>query len=141
MIEKAQFIVSAGLLGKEVIEFFKKETVNEHINSETEIKILDHLLKNIHIDCKNTLLAVSEVFSKLKTVNDSLTQLITGLEIVRLTGRTEVAKINTNRKIFESLIEDLSKFRESLKVSLQEVDDLSIILKNLSDDILNHCKI
>lgn len=141
MIEKAQFIVCSGFLEKEMVSFFKHEKKIDEINVFSEIETLTKLLEDTHKECQVTLRSVSDVFENLKNVNDNLTQLITGLEIVRLTGRTEVAKIHNNKTIFESLIADLSRFRESLKVSLQEVDELTHFLKNLSVEIAKQCKI
>lgn len=140
MIGKAQFIVCAGSLEQEMVQYFKNEKGNDHIDANNESQILSLLSTQTFNECKITLKAVSDVFKNLKNVNNNLTQLITGLEIVRLTGRTEVAKIQTNKTIFESLIEDLSNFRESLKASLKQVDELTSALSNLSLEISDQCK-
>lgn len=141
MIQQTQFVVSAGLLEREMIRFFEKEEVTEYINIPLETKFLNDLLVNTVSDCKEIIRQIGNVFLNLRNVNESLTQLVTGLEIIRLTGRTEVSKITTNKSVFESLIEDLAKFREVLKGSLAEIESSTLQLKNLTSDIETFCKI
>ena len=61
-------------------------------------------------------------FAKFWSVYEDLHKLTVTLEIVSVLGKVEAAKINQNSGELQPLLEDLVKFKTTLRDSLKEID-------------------
>ena len=122
-IKTSTFLMASNLLISEVIEFFEGEEANEHINSDCELEYLLFLKKNYQKKSEETLKKVDLTLSEFTLICKELHSLIIGLEVVRISGRMEIGRLNSPGD-FNSLLQELVNFQTLVNNNLNELENL-----------------
>ncbi|MDH4468965.1 MAG: PAS domain-containing protein [Bacteriovoracaceae bacterium] len=138
-VSECQYVLAAAVLESEVINFFKNEKITDGIlNVESEMKILEQVsLDGINISL-DTLCKIKIEFDQFISTCEQLRMVATGLDIVRLTGKIEVARLNRNREQLDHLVTDLFKFKQYLDSSIKDSSGVAEIIRKRVVEIHEH---
>lgn len=136
-VRSCQFFICSSILQKEIHHFFKSESQPMPISKETEMEILGSLEL---LQVKEARESLNDVKSELETFNlvfEEVRKLVVGLDMLSLSGRIEVAKLDGTSSELFGLLEDLTKFKNFLKTALSEIDDIGNSLLEQAAAIFN----
>ncbi len=123
-VQEIQYSVCALILQAEVLTFFSHETNAGPINTANEILLLKDLetsaLKQVGLNLKS----IEEVILTFELKIAGLRNQSLSLEIIRLTGKIEASHIKDTYVEFQSLIDELSTFRNCLITALSEIEEI-----------------
>lgn len=119
-----QFDICNSLLQRELFDFFKNEDRPSPIKKDVEMKYLEGLGRAGIKNAKGSLAAVDVKFKEFKAVYEQVKRLASGLDIVSISGKIEVAKIKQSSSELLGLLGDLANFKTSLKGSLKQIDNI-----------------
>lgn len=138
LILSCQFVISSSHLQHDLVSFFKKETSNDKIDIPQEMGVLDEMKTKAISSATQALSSVISEFNRFNNVCEQLRSVSLGLEIVRITGKIETARLTSETENLDYLIGELHKFKKELDSSIQTVGTLGEeILKDsllLKDD-------
>ncbi|MFG1503807.1 PAS domain-containing protein [Halobacteriovorax sp. ZH5_bin.2] len=123
-VKDCQFFVCNSILQREIYNFFEKETKPSPIQKANEMNILALLQEQQINNAKSSLVEIQTEFSEFKRVCNDVKKLSIGLEMVSISGKIEAAKLNRNSGELSGLLDQLTKFKDSLKQSLKEINDI-----------------
>ncbi len=123
-LQECQFNVCNSLLQREMVSFFREEVAETPIDKEVEMELLETLGQAGIKNAAQSLHEIDSEFWKFKSVYEEVRKLSTALEIVSISGKIEAAKIKQSTGELKSLLNDLGEFKNSLKVSLKEIDEI-----------------
>ncbi|EPZ50194.1 hypothetical protein M902_0842 [Bacteriovorax sp. BAL6_X] len=123
-VKDCQFFVCNSILQREIYNFFEKETKPSPIQKANEMQILAQLQEQQIREAKTSLVEIQTEFSEFKKVCNDVKKLAIGLEMVSISGKIEAAKLNRNSGELSGLLDQLSIFKDSLKKSLTEINDI-----------------
>ena len=121
-VKDCQYDVCNSLLQKEMYRVFRDETDSALIQKEMEMVYLEDLTHRSIGSTEASLRQLDSEFAKFWSVYEDLHKLTVTLEIVSVLGKVEAAKINQNSGELQPLLEDLVKFKTTLRDSLKEID-------------------
>jgi aerotaxis receptor len=134
-VGKCQYMLCAAVLQSEVVEFFKHETDAGPVDIKSEMGSLERIrtvgIRNVN----QGLLEIIQEFDRFQKVCEGLRGGAAGLEIVRLTGKIEVSRLNDERQQLDHLINQLLAFKRYLDKSILDVADFGRSIQGLSKDI------
>jgi aerotaxis receptor len=120
-ILKCQYSICANLLQEEMVHFFKTEADPGPIEVEKEMAYLEDLTE---LGNKNAIMMLTSVildFNRLKSACEQLKTVVAGLEIVRLMGKIEIARLDEGFQQLNHLIGELLKFKSQIVIALQDI--------------------
>ncbi len=120
-VHRCQINLASCELINEVIIFFKSEKDVGPINTETELFLLTKLRDQYTDITKIEIQCLRDEFSAFLNSCQHLKTLSSGLEIVRITGRVEAARIPKQKQI-DDLIKQLTDFLNLLNNSLNTLE-------------------
>lgn len=135
MLKENQFIICANLLLSEVVEFFKIEVDQEGANKNVELNYLTGLMNYYKNRVSESVKKVIEALVRFESVCNSMRTAATGLEIVRLTGKIEASRIESQKTTLDSLIAQLGEFRNTLMEAFEVIRQSNVELKSLASDL------
>ncbi|HRO66737.1 MAG TPA: hypothetical protein PL182_04135, partial [Pseudobdellovibrionaceae bacterium] len=127
-IQECQFNICNSILQKEIYRFFELETKATPVDKQKEMTTLARQEQEQLESAKTSLQEIRKEFLHFQRVYDDVEKLAVGLEIVSLSGKIEVAKLRNESKELFGLLNDLAKFKNSLKRSLQEINTIGSLL-------------
>ena len=134
-----QFLVySSNLIDQMVYFFDTSEKGSEHINTSKESVILNDLSNGYNESVKESFQTLITIINQLCKSTENLLTIINGLEVVRITGKIEMARIDDSQKIFTTLNNDLKIFVDVLKNGLKEIQISSQQMGSISHELLNN---
>jgi len=134
-----QFLVySSNLIDQMVYFFDTSEKGSEHINTSKESVILNDLSNGYNESVKESFQTLITIINQLCKSTENLLTIINGLEVVRITGKIEMARIDDSQKIFTTLNNDLKVFVDVLKNGLKEIQISSQQMGSISHELLNN---
>jgi len=136
-VSKCQYLICANILLTEVVDFFKTETNSGPIDVQNEMLLLEKVTSSGSQQATTALTSISLEFDKLNTLCEQLKTITTGLEIVRLMGKIEIARLTEKQDQLTHLIEELLKFKSFLVQTLDEIAHVSDDLKILTGKIIS----
>lgn len=122
-IKEATFLKATNFLISEVMAVFQQEEKNEFIHVDDELK---HLvcLRDVYLEkTMNTFLKVHEALKDFIEICKSLSSLIIGLEVIRITGRMEISRLNSCSE-FNGLFDELIRFQRGVSENLGNLQGL-----------------
>lgn len=128
-VRQCQFFLASRELINEVIVFFKNEKNLGPINSEEELHLLAKLKKQYTDSTKKEIQSLREEFSIYLDSCKHLKTLSLGLEIVRITGRMETARVSKQKQL-NDLIKQLTDFVNFLNTTLDNLELSGRALEN-----------
>ena len=123
-VQDCQFDICNALLQREIYRFFESETKETPIDKSKEMSILAELSQRQLAKAGSSLRDIEKEFASFKKVHEEVRQLAAALEIVCLTGKIEAAKISNDTGSLAKLLGDLVIFKNSLKDSLLEIQNI-----------------
>jgi aerotaxis receptor len=139
-VKVSQFQVASSILQQEMIRFFKKESDVGPVDLELEMSFLWNLYNAGLSKATSAVKTAESVLGQFQSSCEELKQLSLGLEIVRLTGKIEASKINQRIPEVSHLLEELSNFKSSLSLTIDELDKLSNLMRDHAFEISNRLK-
>lgn len=134
-----QFLVYSSKLIEGMVCFFDTSEVgSEYINTSMESVILNNLSNGYNLNVKESFLSLITIINELCKSTENLLNMINGLEVVRITGKIEMARIDDSQKVFTTLNNDLKVFVDILKNGLKEIQSSSQRMGFISHDLLNN---
>ncbi len=134
-----QFLVYSSNLIEQMVYFFDtSEKGSEHINTSKESIILNNLSNGYNESVKESFQTLITIINELCKSTENLLTIINGLEVVRITGKIEMARIDDSQKIFTTLNNDLKVFVDVLKNGLKEIQITSQQMGSISHELLNN---
>lgn len=134
-ISQAQFSVCMAWLESEVYALFSSDANSGPVDIQRELQILSQIRNDGITGVIQSLKQVENEFSGFEIKCASLKTASTGLEIVRLTGKIEVSKINDRDGEIKLLMEELTQFRQKLSVALSGIEVFSKSLKSKTQEL------
>ncbi len=134
-VTNCQFFICAATLQKEVIEFYKQENSVGSININQEMEILQRTSELFIANSAKSLQDIIQEFIRFQKNCQELKVIASGLEIVRLTGKIEVAGIMVKTEQFGHFIDELFKFKIFLDHSLEAVSQFGLTIQKISKEI------
>lgn len=135
-LQENQFLISAKYLMTEIVTFFKTEKDNTNINVQEETTRLLEQSEKYQTKAQASVQDVLQSLKTFKSACESMRSSITGLEIMRLTGKIEAARLGQASKTFEGIIGQLKQFQMVLFGVLEEIEKNTFKLQNCSEGIL-----
>ena len=136
-LRENQFLMSAKYLMTEIVEFFQTEkNDSSEINISEEAKRLLHQSTLYQVKAQESVLEVLQSLKQFKMVCESMRSSITGLEIMRLTGKIEAARLGRASEAFSDIIVQLKQFQTILLSILDKIEESRFELQNCSEKIL-----
>lgn len=123
-VSGCQFDVCHSLLQDEMLSFFKKETKETPIDKDKEISLLQESKKKVLLKARTSLASVEEEFGRFKAAHESIRKKSAALEIIAITGKIEIAKVKRDSSELQGLLEDLNKFKTTLRDCLKSIDEI-----------------
>lgn len=123
-IKDVTFLLAADVLTSEINDYFRAEEANPHINFELE---LEHLstLKGDHLQkIRQKQRAVEETLRNFSESCGKLKSLVIGLEVIRISGKIEIARFPTASD-FSNLLDELMHFQQNTNKYLLELQGLN----------------
>ncbi len=119
-LEMGQFYIGASQLMEDVIRYLQSE--NSEMDIGDDIRDLG-FLSDFYIErSQQGVKEIAEVLSRFKQTCESLQAMQAGLELVRLTGKMEIARLN-NATSASDLIGELRTFQAKLSEGLNQILD------------------
>lgn len=128
-----QFKVGSASLLHEIYTYLKS---NNHINSEekSEYDLIENLAKQYLKQAFEQISITSQIVDEFIKNCAHLNTLGIGLELVRITGKIELARIDNNSDI-NALLLSLQEFQTFLKTGLKEIDDKALVMQEATDSL------
>ena len=136
-IATSRFYVCASELLDEVSSYLEKESKEHEIDGLEEVK---HLANTYRSKSMTNVSEVISVVRKFISISEGLRSLGTGLELVRVTGKIESARL-TNSTEAIALLDNLRQFQVVLSEGLREVLDCNATMDHESKKLLTIMKI
>ena len=127
--------VAAGLLQREALAYFKGDKNPGPIDTAHEMGVLSRLESDGRTKSALALTNIGIEFDRFRSVCEQLRTLITGLEIVRITGKIEVARIEGEKEHLDHLILELLRFKRYLDGALAESVFIGMALQSTARGI------
>lgn len=130
-IREATFLQAACYLISEIVDFFMNDKANEYIDTNLELKYLSDLKEVYESKVSETLDKVNRTLNDFSTICKTLRSLILSIEVIRVTGKVEISRLDTAHE-FTAILNELNKFQK-------ELADNMMILQNslrMSSDIV-----
>ena len=137
LLEENQFLMSARHLLSAIVAFFKTE-----LNDGTQIDIpgetqrLVTVADEYQFKAQESVVAVLKSLQQFSMVCASMRSSITGLEIMRLTGKIEAARIGSASEEISIIIDQLKKFQSLLLEVLSAIEVTGTSLHGYSKELM-----
>lgn len=123
-VKDCQFYVCNSILQKEMYQFFEQETKETPIEKTHEMNILVDL-KDAQIEqAKMSLLDIQKGYDEFQKVYEEVRKQAIGLEMVNLSGKIEIAKLENTSNELMGLLEELEVFKDDLKKGLDKISNV-----------------
>lgn len=140
-IGMSQLYVGADQLMQDVMQFLSSGDTSEKAGSA--IRDLDGLSSFYMKSCKDSLDDVTTFLDRFKSTCESLQTMGSGLELVRITGKIETARLSNNEDL-SGMLNDLQGFQRSLSSGLRKILECQTVLvansKHLSGEVAARTK-
>ncbi len=132
-VEICQFYVGANQLMKDVEKLLSTDKNN---NDQVDLgnKDITTLSKQYMDLCIEGMKSIKDIVVQFGKSCSDLQTIGSGLELVRITGKIETAKLNKANEI-SALLEDLKKFQASLTRGLRHLSEVNISMGHQSDEL------
>ncbi len=135
-LQENQFLMSAKCLMTEIVSFFRSEPGNEEIDISDETRRLLEQSEKYQNQSKISVIEVLQSLKTFKSVCESVRSSVTGLEIMRLTGKIEAARLGSVSESFNVIIGHLKQFQGVLLSVLDKIEESRYNLEDCSTKIL-----
>lgn len=139
-VNVSQFQVASSILQQEMIHYFEKESDVGPVDLELEMSFLRNLYNSGLSKATSAVKTAESILGQFQSSCEELKQLSLGLEILRLTGKIEASKINQRIPEVSHLLEELSNFKSSLSLTIDELDKLSNMMRDHAFEISTRLK-
>lgn len=140
VVEKCQYTLSAAILQTEVIALFETENDPGPIDVATELRLLREVRARGITESITSLNQLIQEFERFRQSAEKLRSAATGLDIVRLTGKVEVARLSGGQEQLNHLIIELKKFKDNLDASIRDASQVGFSIQNVSREIVTRLK-
>ena len=123
-----------------MIHYFEKESDVGPVDLELEMSFLRNLYNSGLSKATSAVKTAESILGQFQSFCEELKQLSLGLEILRLTGKIEASKINQRIPEVSHLLEELSNFKSSLSLTIDELDKLSNMMRDHAFEISTRLK-
>lgn len=137
VVQNCQHNLYVAALQAEAILQFKNESSDNPSDLKSEMSQLERLSREAIQKSIESLFEIQQEFNQYSNVCANLKTVAAGLEIVRLTGKIEVARLSTNREQLDQLIHELFVFKNKLDSAIQEITQLGIKVQEIARNIFS----
>jgi aerotaxis receptor len=128
------FMVCTAKIQREIAELFRSEAQTQGIGRDEEARLLDgqnRAYQRIAVDSLHALSRQAERFHQSCT---DMKRLAAGLEVTRVMGKIESARLDTTAEGLNDLIDSLEDFQTAISESLKEIDRMNrTIYRNIQE--------
>lgn len=120
-IQDGQFLICTAKLQQEVVDFFRREEDNEHVNKVQEMELLEGQQKSYLQKALEGMRNIVAQAAQFQQDCQDMKRLSSGLEVTRVMGKVESARLTEDNDGLNELIDDLETFQSTISVSLREI--------------------
>lgn len=124
-INDGLFLIGTANIQQEVSEFFKDEDLGEEHDKEQEMAYLNTQQRNYQEKALEGLAAISKQAEIFHQTCTDMKRLAAGLEVTRIMGKIESARLTVSKEGLDELIDDLNAFQASVANGLKEIDHVN----------------
>lgn len=124
-INNGLFLIATAIIQKEVSEFFKAENLGEEYNKDREMTYLTKQQRNYQEKALEELAEIAKQAEVFHQTCADMKRLAAGLEVTRIMGKIESARLNVSKDGLDELIDDLNVFQSSVANGLKEIDHVN----------------
>lgn len=131
-IRDSSFLIASEHLLSEITEFFKHEE-SDVINTGDELRYLSDLKSTYETNSRDILKTVRRTISDFRILCQKLNGLIVGLEVIRLTGRMEIGRLESTHGL-DVMLNEMKVFQTNVNDNLRVLE----VCANQIISILDH---
>lgn len=135
-IHGGQFLMCTAKLQQEVVEFFRTEEANEYVNKEQEMHLLESQQKGYMQKALDGMRNIVATAGQFQQDCQDMKRLSSGLEVTRVMGKVESARLPEYNDGLNELIDDLETFQTTISTSLREIEQVSRHIKQGMETML-----
>ena len=125
-INEGLFLLCTATIQQETEEFFRREMIQatdmEQQAARQEMQVLETQRKAYQQKAIDGLRAINERIGSFRRDSIGMKRLTAGLEVTRIMGKMESARLATTQDGLDELIADLEAFQSTVANGLQEID-------------------
>ena len=129
-IHAGQFLACTARIQREVIECFQKEITSDFVNKDQEILYLRRQQVEYQKLASEGLISITKQIEQFQNNCQRMKMLASSLEVIRIMGKVDAARISVSNGDLNELINDLSIFQTSIASSLGKIAQLNHGMKH-----------
>lgn len=135
-VNGALFLVCTAKIQKEIAEIFQREPEMDGVQRDTEARLLDAQNRTYQQNAIDSLYALSRQAERFHGSCTEMKRLAAGLEVTRVMGKIESARLDTAAEGLNDLIDSLEDFQAAISESLKEIDRMNRAIYRSIQDLL-----
>ncbi len=124
-IHEGQFLASTARIQREVIECFKQEGTSEYVNKVQEMQYLQRQQQAYEQKAAIGLASITRQIERFQNNCHRMKMLASSLEVIRVMGKVDAARLSGSNGDLNELINDLSIFQTSISGSLSKISQIN----------------
>jgi aerotaxis receptor len=134
------FMVCTAKVQKEMVELFRNERPTSGIDRDGEAQLLDGQNKAYQKNAIESLHALSRQAERFHQSCTEMKRLAAGLEVTRVMGKIESARLDSAAEGLNDLIDSLEDFQIAISESLREIDRMNRSIHRNIQELLAHAE-
>ncbi len=140
-----KFLAAVSKFQIEMLAFFLKDMQSSNDDSTTldrEMEIFNTNAQHLKTLVENNVLKIEkqiqnfrDTFANLSRSINELSTIITGMDVIKISGRIEISRLNEAEHSLNNHVESMAKLNEIFKTSLQKIYDESEIAQHQFSDV------
>ncbi len=128
-INDARFLFSVAVIQNDVVGFFEKEDAVEGFSKAEEMQYLQNQQEEYRQKALDGMKSIIRQTKQFEEDCYQMKRLALALEVTRVMGKVESARLNETKDGLNELIEDLASFQRSIADSLKQIEQLNRRIK------------
>ena len=136
-INRGGFLFSVAQIQVEVLAAFAEETSEGELSNEIEVELLDHQQVTYRNKAMTGLDAIAEEFQRFHESCREMQRLAAGLEVTRVMGKVETARLSETVDGLVDLIGELERFQRALAEGLEQIHRINRFIQRSIQELLH----
>lgn len=121
-VYEGQFLLCTSCIQREVIEYFRNEPEIAEVDSAVEMAHLDQQQSSYHRTAHESMQKILRQFASFKEDSQRMKMLAASLEVIRVMGKVDAARLSQTQSGLSELMNDLRDFQSSIAQNLSDID-------------------
>ncbi|MBY0563902.1 MAG: PAS domain-containing protein [Hyphomonadaceae bacterium] len=135
-INRGLFLICTARIQRELLSCFKSEPEQEGMPRDTEIVLLTRQQEEYSALAYESLKAIAQSARGFGHACLEMSRLATGLEVMRVMGKVECARHDTQRDRMDELLRDLEGFQRTVSGALKAIEQVNRSIQRDSETLL-----